>query len=327
MPVDLLVPDGIDREAADLAVWAEKLGYDGVWLGELWGRSAVVTLTDVARRTSDVSIGTAILNVFSRSPAVLAMTAASLDDVSDGRFRLGVGTSTEKAVEDLHGMEWAAPNPVRRAHETIELAGAFLAGEGRVEYDGQIFSVRDFPALDADVPIYHAALGEANRRVVARVADGWIPHNVPFPDLEDAHRYIRDVMDEEGRDASIDVAPYVPAVAADDPDVARNEIRRHVAYYVGSGRGYEAAVARRFPEEASAVAAAWRSGDRDRAVDAVTDDMVAALGVAGTPDAVRRQFRSIATMDVIDRPIVTIPETVDADLAEKTIEALAPEKS
>ncbi|WP_255666159.1 LLM class flavin-dependent oxidoreductase [Haladaptatus sp. DYF46] len=106
MPTDLLLPQVTTLDQTELGVRAEALGYDGLWLGELWGTSSVVQLTDIAAHTETVDLGTAILNVFSRSPAVLAMTAATLDRVSDGRFRLGVGTSTQKAIEDLHGMEW-----------------------------------------------------------------------------------------------------------------------------------------------------------------------------------------------------------------------------
>ncbi|AKH96982.1 LLM class flavin-dependent oxidoreductase [Halanaeroarchaeum sulfurireducens] len=324
MPIDLLLPHETERDVAELGIWAERLGYDGLWLGELWGASSVVRLTEIAARTEEIDIGTAILNVYSRTPAVLAMTAATLDDVSDGRFRLGVGTSTRKAVEDLHGMDWEAPNPVRRAHETIELTAAFLEGTGRVDYDGEVFTVEDFPSLDADVPIYHAALGTANRRVVGRLADGWIPHNVPFPELPSAYKHIRETMADAGRDASIDVAPFVPSAVAPDPEAARDVIRGHVAYYVGSGRGYEAAVAQRFPDGASAVADAWREGDRSRAVDRVSDEMVAALGVAGTPADARQQLRAIADIDCVDRPMVTIPSNADETVVDRTIEALAP---
>ncbi|MFW5919133.1 MAG: LLM class flavin-dependent oxidoreductase [archaeon] len=324
MSIDLLLPQVTERDKTKLGIRAEELGYDGLWLGELWGESSVVQLTDIAAQTTDIDIGTAILNVFSRTPAVLAMTAATLDDVSDGRFRLGVGTSTQKAIEDLHGMEWDDPNPVRRAHETIELTKAFLDGEGRVEYEGRIFDVQDFPPLESDVPIYHAALGSANRRVVGRLADGWIPHNVPFPDLDEAYDYIQDVMEEAGREGDIDVAPYVPSAVSDDPEVAKDAIRGHIAYYVGSGRGYEKSVGNRFPDGAAAVAEAWRDGDRQGAVQNVTDEMVDALGVAGTPEDARQQFQDIVDIDCVDRPMVTIPSNADDETVDQTIEALAP---
>jgi len=324
MPTDLLLPQVTTLDQTELGVRAEALGYDGLWLGELWGTSSVVQLTDIAAHTETVDLGTAILNVFSRTPAVLAMTAATLDRVSDGRFRLGVGTSTQKAIEDLHGMDWDDPNPVRRAHETIELTKAFLGDDGRVDYDGDIFSVRDFPSLDADVPIYHAALGRANRRVVARLCDGWIPHNVPFPDLEDAFAYIADHAAAAGRDDAIEVAPYVPAAVSDDIEAAKDAIRGHVAYYVGNGRGYEQSVAQRFPDDAAAVASAWRESDRETAAKNVTDEMVKALGVAGTPELAREQFQSIAEIDCVTRPVVTIPSNADEQVTERTIEALAP---
>jgi alkanesulfonate monooxygenase SsuD/methylene tetrahydromethanopterin reductase-like flavin-dependent oxidoreductase (luciferase family) len=324
MVTDLLLPMVSDVDDGERARRAEALGYDGLWLGELWGASAVVRLAEIAARTDEIELGTAILNVFSRTPALLAMTAATLDDVSGGRFRLGVGTSTKKAIEDLHGLKWDDPNPVRRAHETIALTKAFLDGGGRVEHEGEIFEVADFPALDADVPVYHAALGEANRRVVARLCDGWIPHNVPFSLLAEHHEYIREHADEAGRSDQIDVAPYVPAAVDEDPETAKDVIRGHVAYYVGNGTGYERAVAERFPDAASTIATAWQSGDRDAATAAVTDAMVDALGVAGTPAQARAQFEAVAEIDCVTRPMVTVPSNADEAMADRTIEALAP---
>lgn len=326
MPTDLLLPESTDLETTELAVRAEEMDYDGVWLSELWGTSSIVRLADIASRTDDVELGTAIVNVFSRTPAVLAMTAASLQRVSEGRFRLGVGTSTKKAVEDLHGMEWDDPNPIRRAHETIELVKAYLDDGGRVDYEGEIFDVQDFPSLDVDVPIYHAALGSANQRVVARLCDGWIPHNIPFPDLQDEFSYILEQMEAADRDATVDVAPYVPAAVSDDADEAKDTVRGHIAYYVGNGRGYERAVSKRFPDDASAVAEAWRSGDRRAAAENVTDEMVGALGVAGTPEQAREQFRTISEIDCITRPMVTIPSNADGRIVEQTIEELAPSR-
>jgi alkanesulfonate monooxygenase SsuD/methylene tetrahydromethanopterin reductase-like flavin-dependent oxidoreductase (luciferase family) len=259
------------------------------------------------------------------------MTAATLDSVADGRFVLGVGTSTRKAVEDLHSREWADPNPVRVAHEAIELTKAFLAGEGRVNYDGESFSAADFPALDHEVPVYHAALGDANRRVVARLCDGWIPHNVPFPDLDEGFDYIAERAAEAGRDPDdIVVAPYVPAAVSDDADEARDAVRSHIAYYVGNGKGYERAVAERFPDEASEIAAHWRGDgrerDREAAAGAVTDEMVAALGVAGTPEEAREGLRAVAAMDVIDRPLVAVPQNASPTLSERTVAELAPDR-
>ncbi|WP_435194812.1 LLM class flavin-dependent oxidoreductase [Natronomonas sp. EA1] len=316
----LLLPQRGD-DPVPLAVRAEELGYESAWLGELWGTSSVVTLTRIAERTNEIDVGSAILNVFSRTPAVLAMTAASIDDASDGRFRLGVGTSTPKAVEDLHGMTF--DRPVRRAHEAIELTNALL-GEGRVQYDGEVFHAADFPGLGTDIPVYHAALGRANRRVVARLCDGWIPHNVPFPELPSAFDYIVDHLPEGRSPDDIAVAPYVPSAVSEDPAEARDAIRGHIAYYVGSGKGYERAVASRFPGEAEAVASAWQAGDRGEAVSLVTDEMVRALGIAGTPAEAREQFRSLLAMAVIDEPLVTIPNNA-TDLAETTIEALSPQ--
>jgi alkanesulfonate monooxygenase SsuD/methylene tetrahydromethanopterin reductase-like flavin-dependent oxidoreductase (luciferase family) len=194
-----------------------------------------------------------------------------------------------------------------------------------VHYDGEVFSVADFPPIEADVPIYHAALGPANRRVVGRLCDGWLPHNVPFPDLDDAFEGIATAARERGRDPeAITVAPYVPAAASEDPDEAERAVRGHVAYYVGSAAGYRNAVGSRFPEASEAIASAWNQGDREAAAEAVTEEMVAALGVCGTPAEARAQLEALYEETIVDYPLVIVPQQAADDLAAGTLEALAP---
>ncbi|MFB6178359.1 MAG: LLM class flavin-dependent oxidoreductase [Halorientalis sp.] len=324
MQPGLLLPPADVMDPVTIASTAEELGYDSVWMPELWGSDAFVQLGVVGHATDEIGLGTAITNVFSRSPAVIAMAAATVDRFADGRMVLGTGVSTPKAIEDLHGM--AYDQPVRRAHDTIAIAKRYLStAEESVTYDGSVFEVADFPPLGVEVPIYHAALGPANRRVVGRLADGWIPHNVPFPDLADAFGEIEETAREADRDPDeITVAPYVPAaVSDDDPDRARDAIRGHVAYYVGSGDGYRRAVAQRFPDQAETIADHWRAGDRGEAKAAVTDEMVAALGVAGTTDTATAQLASLQD-GIVDLPIITIPAQAAGELALETIQALAP---
>ena len=305
------------------AVRCEDLGYDACWTGELWGRDAFVTLTAVADAIDRIDLGTAIVNIFSRSAATLAAATATLTEVAPGGVRLGIGPSTKKAIEDLHGRDY--DRPVRRLHETAELVAAFTAGEGRVDYDGETVSVADFPALDADVPVYTAALGPAARRATGRVADGWLPHNVPFPELADAFETVAETAREAGRNPdAITVAPYVPAAVADDPSAARGAVRGHLAYYVGSGEGYRRAVATAFPDEAARIAEAWGAGERDTARGAVTEEMVDALGVAGTPEVARERFEAVASLETVDHPIVVVPDGGAEATAERTVEALAP---
>ncbi len=317
----VLLPSLSGMTVIEFGTWIEELGYDAIWTGELWGADSFVQLTALAEHT-DLALGTSIANVFSRSPATLASAAATLDERADGPVRLGVGPSTPKAIEDLHGIDY--DRPVRRMHEAAELIQAYT-GEGRIGYDGEIFSVRDFPGLDADVPVYTAALGSAARRATGRVADGWLPHNIPFADLPEAFDTVAETAREAGRDPEeIAVAPYVPAAVAGDTDEARDVVRGHLAYYVGSGEGYRRAVGRAFPDAADRVADAWHAGERERARTEVTDEMVAALGVAGTSEDARAQLDELAALDVIDEPIVVVPTNADDETVERTVEALAP---
>ena len=323
MPTGVLVPND-EPDVAAFAERAESLGYDSVWANELWTRDAFVALTRAAEVTDDLRLGTAIVNVYGRSPATLAQAAATLDRASGGRAVLGVGTSTRKTVEDLHGRSFE--RPARRLHETTALVREFLRGSGRVDYDGELFDVADFPALGTDVPVYAAALGPANRRATGRTADGWLPHNIPLDTLGEAFETVARTARERDRDpGEIATAPYVPAAVSDDPAEARAAIRGHVAYYVGNGEGYRRAVASEFPA-ADAVAEAWHAGDRGRAREQVTDEMVDALGVAGTPTQAREQLAEVATIDVVDEPLVVVPAGVSQRLKTQTVRTLGPDR-
>lgn len=325
MDVGLILPDVDGIEPAELASRAESLGFESVWKSELWGENAFVELAAAAARTDQVRLGTAVVNVFSRSPAVIAMGAASLDRLSGGRGVIGLGVSTPKAIEDLHGQSYE--RPIRRTHESAELVRKFLSGEGRVAYDGEVFSVADFPALEADVPVYNAALGPANRRVTGRLCDGWLPHNVPLSHLEEAFEVVAEAAREVGRDPDeIEVAPWVHVAVSDDPAEAREAVRGIVAYYVGSGEGYRKSVGAAYPEVADRIASAWRDGDRDRARGHVTDELVRDLGCAGTAEDVREELRALADHPVIDTPLVNLPPGLDGDAVDRTLEAVAPER-
>lgn len=323
MPIGIRVPDPSDPGMVDFAVRAEELGYDSVWAAELWGGEAFVTLANIANATERVNLGTAIVNVFSRSPAVLSMAVMSLDSSIDRTMRLGLGVSTPKAIEDLHSM--AFERPIRRTHETVELVKAFTSGDGRVDYDGEVFSTADFPALSADVPVYNAALGEANCRATGRVCDGWIPHMVPWGELDSRFEIIAAAARDAGRDpTAISVTPYVPTAVSEDGESARAAMRGHIAYYTGSGEGYRNAVALGYPDEAERIFDAWRAGDRGDAREAVTDEMITAFGIAGTPAQAQEQLDALMADTPIDEPLIVTPAGLDEAYIDLTLETLAP---
>lgn len=324
MELGLRLPTTGEHDPAAFAVRAEERGFESVWQGELWGWNVFVQLAEVAVATDEVRLGTAVVNVYSRTPAVIAMSAASLDQLSDGRAIIGLGVSTPKTIEDLHSCSFE--RPIRRTRETGELVAAFLADGDSVEYSGEIFDVADFPGLSEHVPLYNAALGEANLAVTGRQFDGWLPNNIPFSALDESFDSIAENARNAGRDPDqIEVAPWIHVAVDDDPERAKEVIRDTVAYYVGSGEGYKNAVGAVFPDEAAEVASAWQAGNRDEARSRITDEMVAELGCAGPPGDVRDQLRSLVTDTVVDLPIVDIPPFAPDDIVEQSFQAVAPD--
>ena len=313
-----------DMSAAEWGAHVEDLGYESIWTTEGWGSDAFVDLGDVATATDDLLVGTAIVNVFSRTPAVLAMASTTLAEKSGDRMILGLGASHERRIEDFHGMDYH--RPVRRSHEVIEILKLMTrSDDDTVAYDGQLLSIQDVPPMDREFPIYNAALGSANLRMTGRLADGWIPHLVPVQQLEPSFETIAETAEERGRDPDeITVCPQILAAVSDeDPDAAKRKIRSFLASYVGRMPAYRHNFAETFPEETEAVHEAWQD-DEDAAIDLVTDEMVEAIGVAGTTDEARSRMNEIIGMDVIDRPLVYAAEIGGREFIHQTIEALSP---
>lgn len=306
---------------------AETLGYDSIWMSEAWGADALVELGTVAERTERIRLCTAIVNVYSRTPAVLAMAGATLQRLSGGRAVLGVGASHAATVEALHGM--AYERPVRRVHEAIELVKALTGGGdgsgAAVTYDGEVFSVDGYPPFDEPVPVYNAALGEANRRATGRVADGWLPYVFPVSALGEAFETVARTARESGRDPdAIEVTPQIMAAVDEDPEVAKDVVREYVARYVGARPNYRNALADWYPESAAAIGDAWESGGVEAAMGAVPDELVFEVGVAGTAEEARDQLRAVLDEPVVDCPIVYVPRPAPDGVRDRTIEALAP---
>ncbi|MFB6184078.1 MAG: TIGR04024 family LLM class F420-dependent oxidoreductase [Haloarculaceae archaeon] len=314
----------------DFASNAERLGYDRVWLPETWGRDAVTTLTTIAERTETVGVGTSILPIYSRSPALIGQTAATLQEVAGGRLRLGLGPSGPLVVEGWHGVDY--DRPLRRTRETIEIVRAVLSGE-RVEYDGDVFQLSGFrlrcsppnptPPLDA------AGMGPKAVELAGRFADGW--HALLFtPDglaerLTDLRRGA-DLGDRDPEDLRVTLS-VTCLVDPDDPGRARDLARQHLAFYVGGmGTFYRDSLARQgYEDVAHEIAQLWANGEKEAATAAAPDDLLSKLAAAGTSEHARERLDFFAGLDGVDAVSVSFPRAADPDDVERTAAALAPE--
>lgn len=313
----------LHRTAADWGTFVEDLGYDSIWVSEGWGSDVFVTLTEIACATEEIGVGSAIANVFSRSPAVLAMASSSIDRISDGRAYLGVGASHAETIEGLHGMTY--DRPVRRVHETIEAITAMTNGSGSVEYDGEVISAKCDAPVESTVDVYNAALGEANRRATGRVADGWLPHLIPFSSYDDAFETVERAARQVGRDPSeIRVVPQVLSAVGENPQECRDYIKRFVVDYIGRKGAYREAIAAVYPDETAAIVDAWNAGNEQMAIKRVTEEMVDDFGVAGHPDHARERLRNLLQRDVVDCPMVFVPKQADVETVERTLTELRP---
>lgn len=300
------------------ALAADEVGYELVLVPEAWGRDAFVLLGHLAARTRRISLGTGIVNVYSRSPAAIAMAAATLDEVSGGRAVLGLGVSGRRVIEGWHGV--AMERPLQRLREVTETVRRIVARE-RTESG---FALRFHPPR-ARIPIYHACLTPAAIRQCGEIADGWLPILATPEALRGDLALIDEGLRRAGRErASFTVAPLIPALVSDDLDDARRAVKRHLAFYLGGmGRFYHEALSRHgYREVADRAKEAWSEGRRDAAAAAIPDDLVDAVALCGSAERclVRlEEYRSAGA----DLPIAFVPMGVSPEQAKATLRALA----
>lgn len=294
-----------DPQWLELAREAERVGVDSIWVPEFWAYDAFTPLAAIAARTQRIRLATGIAQLGARTPAMLAMSAMSLQDISGGRFVLGIGTSGPQVMEGWHGVRFA--RPVRRTRETIEIIRMITAGE-RLSYSGEVYqlplpgsagtAIRSRAAA-CSVPVYVAALGPANLALTGELADGWIGNSF-FPDSPEVFfGPLGAAAQRAGRSLSdLDLVVAVSVEFTDDIEAAG---RRHAAGYaftfgaMGSRASnfYNDAFARQgFGEDVAEVQRLWAEGDRDAAAARVPIEIGLGTNLIGPPDVVRDRLRA-----------------------------------
>lgn len=314
------------REVREAAVLAEQLGYRSLSCGESWGEDAFTTLAQLAAVTTRIRIGTSIVPVFARSPANVAMTALNLDRMSEGRFFLGLGTSGQLVVQDLHGERFA--RPLTRMREYIDIVRKAARGEA-LDHDGEFFKTRRFKLRFSpyrpDLPIYIASLSPPSLRLTGELADGWLPIFLAPSRMAAAVAELRAGAEAAGRSlADIAISPQVSIYVTDDVAGARDRERPHIAFYIGGmGVFYHQYMHRiGFGAEADRVRQAFQSKDRAGAARLVTDEMVDAMTIIGNPRQCRQQLEAFFAAGAREVRLVFNEAGRDAYLA--AMRAVAP---
>jgi len=313
-------------ELIEIARLAEELDYDSIWVPEMWGRDAFSLLTLLALNTKKVKLGTGIVSVFSRTPATIAQTIATLDEISEGRMILGLGTSGPIVIEGWHGVKFE--KPLERTKEYVEIIRMILSGE-RVNYEGDIFKLKNFRLQFTpprkDIPIYIASLGPKNIRLTGCIADGWIPFLVPREHLQDTKEELMAGAKKRGANQII-VCPYIPACISKEVELSKKVIREHIAYYVGGmGTFYHKTISRYgFQDEANLIAEAWKKGSKTQAIEGVSDRMLDAVAIFGNRKEGKKRLERFRQAGA-DLCILIFPPKVTRDSVKETITELAPE--
>jgi F420-dependent oxidoreductase-like protein len=289
---------------------AEAAGFDSVWVAEAYGSDAVSVLGWLAAATDRIKLGSAILQIPARTPAMTAMTAMTLDALSGGRVLLGLGVSGPQVVEGWHGQRYG--RPLVRTREYVEIVRRAIAREAPLSFSGEEYTI-PYAGPDATglgkplrsilhpirpaVPIYLAAIGPRNVALAAEIADGWLPF-LYAPAHEDV---FAEALTEGGHRRPtgmwpLEVAAQVPVVLGDDVDACRDRLRPQFALYIGGmgakGRNFyqDLAVRYGYEAEAGAVQDAFLAGRKDQAAGLIPDRLVDELALVGPAGRIREHF-------------------------------------
>lgn len=300
---------------------ADEAGYDSFWVPEAWGYEAFALLTEMALRTKRIRLGTGIVNVFSRSAGLLAMSAATLDEISEGRFVLGLGTSGQRLVEEFHRVAYA--RPLARLREALTTLRRLLRGDATAAERSAI--PLGIPRRRRDIPVYCGCIQPRAVELVGELADGWMPMFWSSARIGEGLALLRRGAARAGRDPSdVTVAPFTGLVS-EGAEREERTVRRMVAFYVGGmGPSYHETLTRLgLGPSADRVRELWAANRWREAEAAVSADLIDALAVTGSVDDCRRRLRDRAR-EGVDLSILILPVPAIAETVYGFIEKLAP---
>src|SRR4051812_22475238 len=311
-------------EQVELAVLADGLGLDSVWISEAWGQDAVSVLGLLAGRTERIALGSGLFQIPARQPAATAMAAATLDVLSGGRFRLGLGVSGPQVSEGWYGVPFA--RPVARTREYVEIVRHALARK-TLEYEGSEYTLplpggegRALKLLAKPVqeriPIYLGAVGPRAVEQTGEIADGWLPFMVDPQHADLLFEPLDRGLRKAGRSrADIDVAAAVALAVDEDVSAARDAVRPWLAFYLGAmgsrEQNFYVELAERAGHGPAARACqdAMLSGHREAAAAALSDELVDAMAVATTPGGLDGRLAALEACGV--DTVVAVPLSSD----------------
>ena len=320
----------------DLVRDAEAAGYHSVWAAEAYGSDTATVLAWLAGQTERIRLGSGIFQMPARSPAMTAMTAATLDHLSNGRMIIGLGSSGPQVAEGWHGQRFG--RQLRRTREYVEVLRKALARE-RLEYEGEIYQLPlpDGPGkalklmigtVQERIPIYIAAIGPKNTQLCGEIADGWLPFFFSPEHVDESRRLLQEGADRSGRSLDgFDVAPSVNLCIDEDVDRARDAMRPFLALYVG-GMGsrernfYNQAVRRYgFEDAAREVQDLYLSGKKEEAAAALPAELIDTVCLVGPHEAVRDRLRAFDEAGV--GTMVVTPVAADPNERRRMVRELA----
>lgn len=309
----------------DLIQDADESGVYAVWTSEAYGSDAVTPLAWIGSQTTNLKLGTAIMQMPGRTPANTAMTAMTLNQLSGGRFLLGLGMSGPQVVEGWHGVSYH--KPLTQTREYIQILRKIFKREERLEFSGEFYQI-PYQGADStglgkplkstldpapDIPIYLAAMGPKNVQLAAEIADGWLP--IFFSPQKYAQIYGPDVdqgLKKAGKTSQdFDIAPLVPVVVNQNLEVAYNQLRPMLAIYIGGmgarGKNFYHDLACRFgyAEAADEIQDLYLSGEKGLAMMAVPEALIDEIALVGPRERIRERITSW-----VESPITSMNLTI-----------------
>ena len=292
---------------------ADDLGVESAWVAEAWGRDAFSMLTQLALATKKIQLGPAIVNVFSRTQVVLAMTFGTLDELSSGRAIIGLGSSGVNVIEHWHGVKFE--KPATRLREYIEIINTIMRRE-KLNYDGKVFKLArgftmQFPTYREHIPTYIASITPKSMVQTGEVADGWIPIYWPKDKIKDGVATIMEGAKKAGKQRSdITVAPSIVMQITDagSAEQVRAQARAPIAFYVGrmGTYYYEMLTRNGFEDEVNKIRAGWEARDPKAAAAGVSDRMLEQTAVVGPLEKCKEDLDERRALGV-DLPLIGMP--------------------